>query len=1348
MASLVIKCVRLLMSQLMAKPAKARHGTHRAEVSMLWAIVVTPLTLLMLAVSQGASAAWDISINGSTDQGQWRIEVGVGSTFFATSGEGDTTTPWYWSVSGAGCLAQSDVRKDPSDSYDPSFATNPFNPPHDPFVVQWDDQRSSFPDETCTLTARRGTTTVTQTAVLIPLPVRANLDYMGDGSTWTKEYDGTNSITLAQGTDYRFTYGLNTPATTFTFPLTNHTDVSWSKLASATTATPTQFRCLEQNGCNTTAGFCAQGMQCNLSAPYDGENAGTYIIYQSFPITATGSDAALYDFYDASNYVLVITKKALTVTCPSQTISIGAAVPANLTPVVYSGFITGENENNLPAADFTAPSCSTSGVPTDNSGAATREGTYTITPSGFAATNYSLSSGNGTVTITDNRTSTGTSVSPTSIRLFETKQLTLSNPNSLSGSWECAANTGASGFTVTNAGLVTSSDDNASGSITCTFTPDDTTTYKPSYTDITVSGGTDVSFALTSTLAVAGTVDLKTEYMNVTTGHPDGSNFGQGDPTNWSSTDTSVATVTSAGVVTAVGAGTAFISWGNCAVATPGGATTSSTDTCFVKMTVSAASTQPTAPGAPTGVTASAGNGQATVSWSAPASNGGAEITGYTVTASPGGATCTTTATSCTVPGLTNGTDYTFTVKATNSAGEGTASSPSSAVTPTANAALTPTLGSPTSTADGFTAQVSNYDGAYTWAVSTTAGSATINGSGLVTVTGLNPGESATVTVTTTRDGYESGSATVTGSATTTVPGVPTGVTATAGNGEATVSWTAPASNGGAAITGYTVTASPGGATCTTTGATSCTVPGLTNGTAYTFTVTATNSAGTGTASSPSSAVTPAATAPGAPTGVTATAGNGQATVSWTAPSSNGGAAITGYTVTSSSGPSGVKTCTTTAVSCTVSGLTNGTAYTFTVTATNSAGTSSASAASASVTPAATAPGAPTGVIATAGNGQATVSWTAPSSNGGAAITGYTVTSSPDSQTCTTTTATNCTVSGLTNGQAYTFSVTATNSVGTSSASAASASVTPAATASGAPGAPSVSLSGNTLTLTAAPGGTIKIFNGSVDVTGKFTIAENSTTYTAVAKAGAFSGESVSLTATVTNAGVESAASNPAATGTLNTTSGDTSSILKKSDNSNMEVDPEAVTGDFMLNQDGSLEQGKKIFVSGGSADYIEIQDPTTPNSDIKLKLADAITSSNTDPAEVSDIGVMTFYLGNTGKASGSGFKPGSTAEVWLFSVPTYLGETPVLSDGTWSLEFDVPDDLATGNHTIQAQGTLPTGTRKAASAGVVVSRATGGGGASGGGAGGAEPIPTIPLGLLTLFAALLGYLGLRRLKI
>ena len=95
---------------------------------------------------------------------------------------------------------------------------------------------------------------------------------------------------------------------------------------------------------------------------------------------------------------------------------------------------------------------------------------------------------------------------------------------------------------------------------------------------------------------------------------------------------------------------------------------------------------------------------------------------------------------------------------------------------------------------------------------------------------------------------------------------------------------------GGTAQTPTTITGSPP--------ATSATIGGLTNGTAYTFTVSAANAIGPGPGSAASNSVTPTApTAPGAPTGVSGTAGNGSVTINWTAPP-NGGSAITSYAVT------------------------------------------------------------------------------------------------------------------------------------------------------------------------------------------------------------------------------------------------------------------------------------------------------------------------------------------------------------------------------------------------------------------------------------------------------------------
>lgn len=89
-----------------------------------------------------------------------------------------------------------------------------------------------------------------------------------------------------------------------------------------------------------------------------------------------------------------------------------------------------------------------------------------------------------------------------------------------------------------------------------------------------------------------------------------------------------------------------------------------------------------TVPGAPTSPVATAGNAQASVAFTAPVSNGGSAITSYTVTSTPGGFTATGASSPLLVTGLTNGTAYTFTVVATNVAGNSVASAASAAVTP------------------------------------------------------------------------------------------------------------------------------------------------------------------------------------------------------------------------------------------------------------------------------------------------------------------------------------------------------------------------------------------------------------------------------------------------------------------------------------------------------------------------------------------------------------------------------------------------------------------------------------------------------------------------------------------
>ena len=190
--------------------------------------------------------------------------------------------------------------------------------------------------------------------------------------------------------------------------------------------------------------------------------------------------------------------------------------------------------------------------------------------------------------------------------------------------------------------------------------------------------------------------------------------------------------------------------------------------------------------------------------------------------------------------------------------------------------------------------------------------------------------------------------------------------------------------------------------------------------------------------------------APGAPTIVTAAPGDTQATVTFTAPTSDGGSAVTKYTATSTPGGFTGTLAQAAGGSITVTGLTNGTAYTFNVTATNAVGTSGPSLDSSPVTPA-VAPDAPTNVTAVAGSGQATVSFDSPISNGGSAITEYTATSTPGGFIGTLAQAAggSITVTGLTNGTAYTFNVTATNTVGKSGPSLESNEIIPVALAVG-----------------------------------------------------------------------------------------------------------------------------------------------------------------------------------------------------------------------------------------------------------------------------------------------------------
>lgn len=309
---------------------------------------------------------------------------------------------------------------------------------------------------------------------------------------------------------------------------------------------------------------------------------------------------------------------------------------------------------------------------------------------------------------------------------------------------------------------------------------------------------------------------------------------------------------------------------------------------------------------------------------------------------------------------------------------------------------------------------------------------------------------------------------------------VPRSVVATAtASGSVTVSWTSPSDTVAASDYSYTVRYRQAGSTGdysivqTGNGVVSAVVNQLDGGVSYEFVVTATPQVGSNrgeegcsrgdTVSSESCAELNAAPSisftaqevPDAPSITSATASSGQIEVAFAAGNLNG-STLTQYTVSC-----GSATATGTSTPVTVTGLTNGLAYTCTVKAGSNQGDSASSSASSSVTPS-SVPDTMIAPSVSAGDGQATVTWTAVTAtggsavdadvvdDGGSAVTGYTVSIVNASTGTEVTTApasasdTSATVTGLTNGTAYKVKVRAANANGNGEYSSLSSSFTPA----------------------------------------------------------------------------------------------------------------------------------------------------------------------------------------------------------------------------------------------------------------------------------------------------------------
>ena len=274
-----------------------------------------------------------------------------------------------------------------------------------------------------------------------------------------------------------------------------------------------------------------------------------------------------------------------------------------------------------------------------------------------------------------------------------------------------------------------------------------------------------------------------------------------------------------------------------------------------------------------------------------------------------------------------------------------------------------------------------------------------------------------------------------------TAPGAPREVTLTPGDGQLKVSWSAPGSDGGAAISGHVVEYKRIADSDWTTvskaaSARSHTIADLTNGTVYEVQVQAANAEGSGGWSTAVSAAPSATvTVPGAPRGVVLAAGDRTVSVRWQLPASDGGAAVSGYRVQHRANGDSAWSSTVskagTARAHTIAGLVNGTIYEVQVAAVNSAGTSVWSALTTVTLQG--PPGPPQDVAATAGDAQIMLSWQAPAEG---TVLGYQVRYRRTAQAgwfpavAKTAGELTHTFEGLDNGVGYTIAVAALNARG------------------------------------------------------------------------------------------------------------------------------------------------------------------------------------------------------------------------------------------------------------------------------------------------------------------------------
>mgnify|MGYP002654722302 CR=1 FL=1 len=540
-----------------------------------------------------------------------------------------------------------------------------------------------------------------------------------------------------------------------------------------------------------------------------------------------------------------------------------------------------------------------------------------------------------------------------------------------------------------------------------------------------------------------------------------------------------------------------------------------------------------------------------------------------------------------------------------------------------------------------------------------------------------------------------------------TAPTAPSITSIVGENGQLRVNFNIPDRDGGATITNYRYRIGTGSWVVMNPATTSSpiVIPGLTNGTAYSITLSAINSVGDGTASTGVSG-TPQASTPGAPTISAVTAGNQSLSVAFTVPGNDGGSSITNYEYSINGSTWVTPSPAVTASPIVISGLTNGTSYPVRVRAVNSGGSGTASN-SVSASPADT-PGAPTITSISPDDASLIVSFTAPSSNGGSPITNYQysingstwVTPSPPATTSP------IVIPGLTNGTAYPVRIRAVNSAGAGAASN-SISETPAG-ASGSPSSGSVSTPSPSLPTplpTPSPSisqlpvpqptpsrrppvtvpsvplpiATPRITPSPISPEPSVPTLAPRLAPTLIPQREATPGASFSTSNPIPQDLVESLLSPLAYSGPASSSRSDL---------------PDLTPSQSLAYENGSPVQ-VRLVISDAQNGYVL----SGGNWQVVLEA----TNDAGEPMRLDDEGNIILSSDRFVEFQGTGFAPGSIIKVWLFSDPSSLARITADSSGNFTGRAQLPAGIPDGEHTVQLNGLSQDGQVRSVALGVVV---------------------------------------------